>query len=51
MGLGHARPVEGLRGAVENGEYTEENARNYYRRWAQFMKGDSWEQLIPEDAR
>ena len=51
MGLGHARPVEGLRGAVENGEYTEENARNYYRRWAQFMKGSSWEQLIPKDAR
>ena len=42
MGLGHARPVPGLRGAVENGEITEENARAYYRRWAGFMKGDPW---------
>ena len=51
MGLGHARPVEGLRGAVENGEYTEENARNYYRRWAEFMKGLSWEQLMSEQEK
>ena len=51
MGLGHARPIEGLRGAVENGEYTEENARNYYRRWARFMKGESWDQLMSEDGR
>lgn len=48
MGLGHARPVEGLRGAVENGEYTEENARIFYRRWAQFMKSGSWQGLMPE---
>lgn len=42
MGLGHARPVEGLQHAVENGEYNEENARAYYRRWKQFMTADSW---------
>ena len=46
MGLGHAKPVEGLRGAVQNGEVTEENARIYYRRWKQFMQGLSWEQLM-----
>ncbi|MGV3652827.1 MAG: aromatic ring-hydroxylating oxygenase subunit alpha [Noviherbaspirillum sp.] len=47
MGLGHAQPVPGLEDAVENGEFTEENARIYYARWAQFMKGLSWEQLMP----
>ncbi|MDB5824875.1 MAG: aromatic ring-hydroxylating dioxygenase subunit alpha [Herminiimonas sp.] len=50
MGLGHARPVPGLNGAVENGEYTEENARIYYARWAQFMKGLSWQDLMPSRA-
>lgn len=48
MGLGHARPVPGLEGAVENGEYTEENARAYYRRWGQFMKGLDWASLMPK---
>jgi hypothetical protein len=47
MGLGHAKPVPGLRGAVENGEYTEENARIYYRRWAAFMSGAPWHDLMP----
>lgn len=46
MGLGHARAVPDLPGAVENGEYTEENARIYYRRWAQFMKGLDWNELM-----
>lgn len=45
MGLGHARPVEGLRDAVENGEYNEENARAYYRRWKHFMKAESWSDI------
>jgi hypothetical protein len=48
MGLGHAQPVEGLRGAVQNGEFTEENARIFYRRWKQFMQGLSWEELMAE---
>lgn len=47
MGLGHARDVEGLEGAVENGEFTEENARIFYRRWSEFMKADSWDELHP----
>jgi phenylpropionate dioxygenase-like ring-hydroxylating dioxygenase large terminal subunit len=51
MGLGHARPVPQLRGAVENGEYTEENARIFYRRWAQFMNGLDWQQLMPGETR
>ncbi|HVL76613.1 MAG TPA: SRPBCC family protein, partial [Noviherbaspirillum sp.] len=49
MGLGHARAVPELKGAVENGEFTEENARIFYGRWAQFMKGLSWQQLMPGD--
>ncbi|MVW69915.1 aromatic ring-hydroxylating dioxygenase subunit alpha [Bordetella sp. 15P40C-2] len=48
MGVGHARPVPELQGGVENGEYTEENARAYYRRWAQFMNGLSWDALMPQ---
>jgi len=47
MGIGHAQPVPGLRGAVVSGEFTEENARAYYRRWAQFMKEQSWSALMP----
>lgn len=50
MGVGHARAVPELKGCVENGEYTEENARIYYRRWAQFMKGLSWDALMAEPA-
>jgi hypothetical protein len=47
MGLGHARPVPGLDGcAIENGEFTEENARIFYGRWKQFMEGQSWESLM-----
>lgn len=46
MGLGHARPVPGLTGAIENGEFTEENARIFYGRWKQFMEGQSWESLM-----
>jgi hypothetical protein len=39
MGLGHAVPVPGLRGAVQSGEFSEENARIFYARWAEFMGG------------
>jgi phenylpropionate dioxygenase-like ring-hydroxylating dioxygenase large terminal subunit len=45
MGMGHARPVPGLNGAVENGEITEENARIFYARWADFMDADGWPAL------
>lgn len=43
LGLGKERPVDGLRGAVESGNYSEGNARIYYRRWAQFMNGTPWD--------
>ena len=36
-----------LRDAVESSYLmTEENARNYYRRWAEFMSGASWPELM-----
>jgi hypothetical protein len=47
MGLGHARELEGIEGAVENGEFTEENARIFYKRWHEFMSADSWADLNP----
>lgn len=49
MGLGHARPVPGLAHAVENGEYNEENARAFYRRWSQFMNASSWKEIPMPD--
>src|SRR5690606_40737462 len=48
MGIGHTKPVPELRGAVVSHEFTEENARAYYRRWAQFMEGKSWDALMPD---
>ncbi|MFC5357634.1 aromatic ring-hydroxylating oxygenase subunit alpha [Azospirillum himalayense] len=47
MGNGYAKPVEGLKGAVQGGDTTEENARILYNRWAQFMAGKSWSELMP----
>ena len=46
MGLGAERPVPGLRGAVEGGDTTENNARIFYNRWLQFMQGNGWDQLM-----
>lgn len=46
MGLGHAEPSPELQGGVFS-DFTEENARGYYRRWGQFMKGLSWADLYP----
>jgi phenylpropionate dioxygenase-like ring-hydroxylating dioxygenase large terminal subunit len=46
MGMGHAEPVPGLRGAVQGGEFSEENARIFYARWAEFMGGKSWAELM-----
>ena len=38
MGLGYARAVEGLRGAVDSGYWiSEENARTFLRRWSLLM--------------
>ncbi|HWM33921.1 MAG TPA: aromatic ring-hydroxylating dioxygenase subunit alpha [Pseudolysinimonas sp.] len=53
MGLGHAVELEGIEGAVENGVFTEENARIFYNRWNEFMNAESWDDLVPvkkEDA-
>jgi hypothetical protein len=47
LGMGKEEPIEGLRGAVQSGNYSEGNARIYYRRWAQFMKGMSWDDMSP----
>jgi len=51
MGLGHARPVPGLPGAVQNGPMAEENQRIFYNRWAQFMTQPGWDGLMPGKAR
>ncbi len=50
MGLGHSKPVEGLRGAVtsENETLTENNARSLYKRWAEFMDAETWDDLYPK---
>ena len=47
LGMGKEQPVEGLRGAVDSGNYSEGNARIYYRRWVQLMKEMSWDDMAP----
>lgn len=50
LGLDMANPSR-LHGAVESSYFmTEENARNYYRRWAQMMSGASWDELMREES-
>lgn len=47
MGIGMTRPVESLRDAVEStATPTEENARNFYRRWARMVDGEEWSSLM-----
>ena len=50
LGLGMAAEAPApLRGAVQSSYFmTEENARNFYGRWAEFMRGDSWTQLMAD---
>ena len=46
QGLGHTSPATSLDGAVVSDVMSsEENARTLYRRWAQFMTADSWDDL------
>lgn len=46
LGLGMASPSEVLDDAVESSYFmTEENARNYYRRWSSLMSGASWAEI------
>jgi hypothetical protein len=47
MGLGHSDKVPELRGAVQGGTYSEENARTFYRRWQQFMQAGGWHDMMP----
>lgn len=51
LSLGKEQPVEGLRGAVQSGSYSEGNARIYYRRWAQLMATPHWADMMPEQAQ
>jgi len=46
MGMGYAEPVPELRGAWNNGEYSEGNARAYYKRYLEFMEGRDWDGLM-----
>jgi hypothetical protein len=54
MGLGHAQPVPGLTGAFAaprpDGGFrmtSENQARTLYKRWAEFMDAESWDDLYP----
>ncbi len=47
LGLGKERPVPGLAGAIDSGNYSEGNARIYYRRWAEFMRARDWSEIGP----
>jgi hypothetical protein len=50
MGLGHARPVESVPGAVDAGSFfSEQNARSFFGRWAQLMDAASWDELRQAD--
>ncbi len=46
MGLGHAMKVDDLEGAIiSDHTTTEENDRNFYKRWAELMDAPSWDDL------
>ncbi|MEU6261515.1 SRPBCC family protein [Streptomyces sp. NPDC047043] len=46
QGLGMTRPAS-VEGALESTHWsTEENARNFYARWARVVQGESWESLM-----
>jgi phenylpropionate dioxygenase-like ring-hydroxylating dioxygenase large terminal subunit len=47
QGLGMGAPSR-LRGAVESAAATEENARNFYRRWSGFVSGMDWKELAEQ---
>jgi len=50
LGLGKETPVPGLEGGVHSGNYSEGNARIYYRRWVDFMGGQPWPEAANGDA-
>jgi hypothetical protein len=48
QGLGMTQPSS-LEGAVESTNWsTEENARNFYRRWSRMVQGAEWSDLMPK---
>ena len=52
LGLGKEQPVPGLERGIDSGNYSEGNARIYYRRWAEFMGARDWSEIGPfKDAR
>lgn len=50
LGLGKEQPVPGLEGGIDSGNYSEGNARIYYRRWAEFMGAADWSEIGPAPA-
>ena len=48
MSLGYELPAEGLRGAYYTETTSEHNQRTLYKRWAEFMDGQSWAELMPD---
>ena len=48
MGLLQEQPVQDLREAVSTETTSENNARGLYRRWAEFMDAESWEDIYPK---
>jgi hypothetical protein len=55
MGLGHTEPVPDLRGAIRRERASdgmrgtsENQARTLYKRWAEFMDAESWDELYPK---
>jgi phenylpropionate dioxygenase-like ring-hydroxylating dioxygenase large terminal subunit len=48
MGMGHEQPVEGMEGAEVIIGLTEHTARGMYRRWAELMEAESWNDLYPK---
>ena len=45
MGLGHERFDEGLNAWASDFRMSESNHRQFYGRWAQLMRADSWAQV------
>ncbi|MDE2766259.1 MAG: hypothetical protein OXI25_07525, partial [Chloroflexota bacterium] len=42
MGVGHVNGASKLPGEVSERYISENNQRNFYRRWEEFMNADSW---------
>ena len=49
MGMGRAQPVDSLQDALFTPFMSETNPLWYYRRWAEMMTADSWDELYPKN--